>query len=74
MGGVEVMKVKFLRYNKKGGPEMDGQALIYQLESIMAGAHKGKYPVTLTIEGQLTTGEWFTGTATFKANVTRKLP
>jgi len=72
--GVQTMKVKFLRYNKKGGPEMDEQAISYQLRSIMTGAQKGKYPVTLTIEGQLSTGEWFTGTATFNALVTRKLP
>jgi hypothetical protein len=72
--GVQVLKVKFIRYNKKGGPALDEQSLSYQLKSIMTGAHKGKYPVTLAIEGQLTTGEWFTGTATFNANVTRKLP
>lgn len=71
--GVVVLKVKFIRYNKKGGTALDEQSLTYQLQSIMAGANKGKYPVTLTIEGMLTTGEWFTGTATFNANVTRKL-
>jgi hypothetical protein len=72
--GVEFLKVKFIRYNKKGGAALDEQSLIYQLKSIMAGAKKGKYPVTLTIEGMLTTGEWFTGTASFDANVTKKLP
>ena len=72
--GVQVMKLKFIRYNKKGGTALDEQSLTYQLKSIMSGAHKGKYPVTLTIEGMLTTGEWFTGTATFNANVTKKLP
>lgn len=71
--GVEVLKVKFIRYNKKGGTALDEQSLVYQLKSIMAGATKGKYPVTLTIEGMLTTGEWFTGTATFNANVNKKL-
>jgi len=71
--GVQVLKVKFIRYNKKGGTALDDQSLTYQLKSIMAGANKGKYPVTLTIEGMLTTGEWFTGTATFNANVTKKL-
>ena len=71
--GVQVLKVKFIRYNKKGGTALDDQSLTYQLRSIMAGANKGKYPVTLTIEGMLTTGEWFTGTATFNANVTKKL-
>jgi hypothetical protein len=72
--GVQVMKVKFIRYNKKGGTELDEQSLIYQLKSIMTGANKGKYPVILTIDGLLTTGEWFTGTATFNANVNKKLP
>ncbi len=72
--GVQVLKVKFIRYNKKGGTALDEQSLTYQLQSIMAGANKGKYPVTLTIEGMLTTGEWFTGTTTFNANVTKKLP
>jgi hypothetical protein len=71
--GVQSLKVKFIRYNKKGGTALDDQSLTYQLKSIMAGASKGKYPVTLTIEGMLTTGEWFTGTATFNANVTKKL-
>jgi hypothetical protein len=72
--GVQVMKVKFIRYNKKGSAELDEQSLIYQLKSIMTGANKGKYPVILTIDGLLTTGEWFTGTATFNANVNKKLP
>jgi hypothetical protein len=72
--GVQVLKLKFIRYNKKGGPALDGQSLIYQLQSIMTGAPKGKHPVTLTVEGQLTTGEWLTGKATFDANVTKKLP
>ena len=72
--GVQVLKVKFIRYNKKGGTELDDQSLIYQLKSIMTGANKGKYAVTLTIEGLLTTGEGFTGTATFNANVNKKLP
>jgi hypothetical protein len=40
----------------------------------MTGAQKGKYPVTLTIDGLLSTGEWFSGTATFDANVNKKLP
>jgi len=71
--GVQVLKLKFIRYNKKGGPALDDQSLTFQLQGIMAGANKGKYPVTLTIEGMLTTGEWFTGTATFNANVTKKL-
>jgi len=70
--GVQVLKLKFIRYNKKGGPALDDQSLTFQLQSIMAGANKGKYPVTLTIEGMLTTGEWFSGTATFNANVTKK--
>ena len=72
--GVQVLKVKFIRYNKKGGTALDDQSLTYQLKSIMAGANKGKYPVTLTIEGLLTTGERFAGTATFNANVNKKLP
>jgi len=71
--GVQVLKVKFIRYNKKGGTALDDQSLTYQLKSIMAGANKGKYPVTLTIEGLLTTGERFAGTATFNANVNKKL-
>lgn len=71
--GVQVLKVKFIRYNKKGGPALDDQSLTYQLQSILAGANKGKYPVTLTIEGMLTTGEWFEGTAAFNANVTKKM-
>jgi hypothetical protein len=71
--GVQVLKVKFIRYNKKGGAALDDQSLIYQLKSIMAGANKGKYPVSITIDGMLTTGEWFTGTATFNANVNKKL-
>ena len=71
--GVQVLKLKFIRYNKKGGAALDEQSLIYQLQSIMAGAGKGKYPVILTLEGMLTTGEWVAGTATFTANVTKKL-
>jgi hypothetical protein len=71
--GAQVLKVKFIRYNK-GGAELDEQSLIYQLKSIMTGAQKGKYPVTLTIDGLLSTGEWFSGTATFDANVNKKLP
>jgi hypothetical protein len=71
--GVQVLRVKFIRYNKKGGPALDDQSLIYQLKSIMTGATKGKYPVTLTIGGVLTTGELFTGTVTFDAKVTKKL-
>jgi len=71
--GELVLKVKFIRYNKKGGTALDDQSLTYQLQSILTGANKGKYPVTLTIEGMLTTGEWFAGTATFNANVTKKM-
>jgi hypothetical protein len=31
--GVQVLKVKFIRYNKKGGTDLDEQSLIYQLKA-----------------------------------------
>jgi hypothetical protein len=69
--GVQVLKLKFARYDKSGAA--GDQSLTSQLQSILTGANKGKYAVALIVTGPLTNGDWFQGTATFNANVTKKI-
>lgn len=67
----ECYKVKFSRSYKKIGDET--QSLIYQLEQLMTGQNKGKYDVTLTLEGSLDGSPTkFQGESSFKAMVTKK--
>jgi len=64
------LTVKFWRYNKSN--PNDPQSLVYWLNTILPspGAKKMSYDIVITVEAQLsTTGEWFEGTASFRAQV-----
>jgi len=65
-------RVKFYRSGKKLNDL--NQSLVWQLEQLMVGQEKGKYDVTLTLEGSLNGHPAkFQGQSSFKAMVTKKI-
>ena len=63
--GGTVFMVKFLNYDKSDTD--NPQSFTWQLGDMLKDRARGKYLTTITVEGKLSSGEGFSGTAQFQA-------